>query len=60
MNKNYAVSPQIINIAEISSEPWGIQNSSSYFIYDNSATKEFIRKFKQPFGYGKIYNHALP
>ncbi len=60
MNKNYAVSPQIINIIEMSNEPWKIQDSSSNFIYDNSATKIFTRNFKQPFYYEEFYNHTLP
>ncbi len=31
MKKNYAISPQIINTTEISNEPWGVKDSSSYF-----------------------------
>ncbi|PQQ40247.1 helix-turn-helix transcriptional regulator [Photorhabdus luminescens] len=60
MNKNYVVSPQIINIIEMSNEPWGIQDSSSNFIYDNSATKKFIHNFKELFDYEGFYDHELP
>ncbi|PQQ25512.1 helix-turn-helix transcriptional regulator [Photorhabdus hindustanensis] len=60
MNKNYAVSPQIINTIEMSNEPWGIQGSSSNFIYDNSVTKKFIHNFKKSFDYEGFYDHELP
>ncbi|EYU17156.1 hypothetical protein BA1DRAFT_00215 [Photorhabdus aegyptia] len=59
MKKNYAILPQIINTMEVSNELWGIPDSSSNFIYDNSATKKFTRDFKQPFYYKGFYNHAL-
>ncbi|MBS9437622.1 hypothetical protein EAE91_10710 [Photorhabdus noenieputensis] len=59
MKKNYIISPQVINVIEMSNEPWGIQNSSSNSIYDNLATKRFTRDFKQPFYYKGFYNHAL-
>ncbi|KER03516.1 hypothetical protein MEG1DRAFT_01785 [Photorhabdus temperata subsp. temperata Meg1] len=40
--KNYTISPQIINIMEISNEQRGVKDSSSCFIYHNSVTKRFI------------------
>ncbi|WP_214053212.1 hypothetical protein [Photorhabdus caribbeanensis] len=42
MKKNYAVSPQIMNTIEISNEPWGIQDSSSSFIYSNQQQKNLF------------------
>ncbi len=39
MKKSYAILPQNINTIEMSNEPWGIQNSSSNFIYGDSDTK---------------------
>ncbi|QXF33494.1 hypothetical protein CE143_10235 [Photorhabdus luminescens] len=42
MKKNYVISPQIINTIEMSNEPWGIQDSSSNFIHDDSATKNLF------------------
>ncbi len=39
MKKNYTISPQIINTTEISNEPRGVKDSSSFFIYGNSAKK---------------------
>ncbi|KGM29278.1 hypothetical protein KS18_05945 [Photorhabdus luminescens] len=60
MKKNYVISSQIMNTIEVFNKPWGIQDSSSDFIYDNSATKEFIRNFKQSFDYGEFYDHELP
>ncbi|QXF33492.1 hypothetical protein CE143_10225 [Photorhabdus luminescens] len=59
MKKNYAISPQIINTIEMSNESWGIQDSSSNFIYCNSATKKLTRGFKQPFSYEEFYDHSL-
>ncbi|SCZ68203.1 MULTISPECIES: hypothetical protein [Photorhabdus] len=46
MKKNYAISPQIINTIEMSNEPWGVNDSSSNFIYGNLATKELTGNFK--------------
>ncbi|WP_394341392.1 hypothetical protein [Photorhabdus laumondii] len=42
MKKNYAILPQIINTMEMNNEPWGIKNSSSNFIYGNSANKDLF------------------
>ncbi|WP_339921121.1 hypothetical protein [Photorhabdus caribbeanensis] len=42
MKKNFVISPQVINTMEQSNEPRGIQDSSSNFIYDNSATKDLF------------------
>ncbi|WP_420800738.1 hypothetical protein [Photorhabdus bodei] len=42
MKKSYAISPQIINMMEISNEPWGIKDSSSNFIYGNAAKKNLF------------------
>ncbi|PQQ31508.1 hypothetical protein C6H64_06290 [Photorhabdus luminescens] len=42
MKKSYAILPQNINTIEMSNEPWGIQNSSSNFIYNDSATKNLF------------------
>ncbi|WP_445497023.1 LuxR C-terminal-related transcriptional regulator [Photorhabdus sp. SF281] len=58
--KNYTISPQIINTLEISNEPWGVKDSSSNFIYGNSATKKFIHNFKESFDYEGLYDHELP
>ncbi|RAX02642.1 MULTISPECIES: LuxR C-terminal-related transcriptional regulator [unclassified Photorhabdus] len=58
--KNYTISPQIINTMEISNEPWGIKDSSSNFIYGNSATKKYIHNFKASFNYDGLYDHELP
>ncbi|CAQ84668.1 MULTISPECIES: helix-turn-helix transcriptional regulator [Photorhabdus] len=60
MKKNYAISPQIINTMEMSNEPWGIKDSSSNFIYGNSATKKYIHNFKESFDYAGRYDHELP
>ncbi|ETS30236.1 helix-turn-helix transcriptional regulator [Photorhabdus temperata] len=60
MKKNYTISPQIINTMEMSNEPWGIKDSSSNFIYGNSATKKFIHNFKESFDYEGLYDHELP
>ncbi|WP_176692832.1 hypothetical protein [Photorhabdus luminescens] len=60
MKKNYAISSQIISTIEISSEPRRIKNSSSNFIYGDSATKKIARDFKQAFDYIGIYDHELP
>ncbi len=59
MKKNYAISSQIMNTIEVFNKPWGIQDSSSSFIYSNSATKKIIRNFKQPFDYEAVYDHTL-
>ncbi|MBS9434158.1 helix-turn-helix transcriptional regulator [Photorhabdus hainanensis] len=58
--KNCTISPQIINTLEISNEPWGIKDSSSNFIYGNSATKKYIHNFKASFDYEGLYDHELP
>ncbi|AWK41801.1 MULTISPECIES: hypothetical protein [Photorhabdus] len=42
MKKNYAISPQFINTIEKCNEPWGIKDSSSNFIYGNSAKKDLL------------------
>ncbi|MBS9431352.1 hypothetical protein EAE92_01590 [Photorhabdus hainanensis] len=42
MKKSYAILPQNINTIEMSNEPWGIQNSSSNFIYGDSDTKNLF------------------
>ncbi len=60
MKKNYVISSQIMNTIEVFNKPWGIQDSSSNFIYGNSATKKIIRNFKQSFDYEEFYDHALP
>ncbi|OCA55872.1 hypothetical protein Phpb_00982 [Photorhabdus namnaonensis] len=60
MKKSYAISPQIINTIEMSNELWGIQDSSSNFIYCNSATKKLIHNSKQLIDYEEFYGHALP
>ncbi|WP_229001388.1 hypothetical protein [Photorhabdus aegyptia] len=60
MKRNYAISPQIIHTIEMSNEPWGIQDSSSNFIYCNSAKKKLIHNSKQLFDYEEFYGHALP
>ncbi|WP_350304234.1 LuxR C-terminal-related transcriptional regulator [Photorhabdus viridis] len=60
MKKNYTISPQIINTMEMSNEPWGIKDSSSSFIYGNSATKKFVHNFKESFDYEGLYDHELP
>ncbi len=59
MKKNYAISSQIMNTIEVFNKPWGIQDSSSNFIYSNSATKKIIRNFKQSFDYEEFYDHTL-
>ncbi|WP_141096751.1 hypothetical protein [Photorhabdus luminescens] len=60
MKKNYEISPQIINTMGISHKPWGVKNSSSYFIYGNSAIKEFTHNIEKLFDYRKPYHHELP
>ncbi|AWK41808.1 MULTISPECIES: hypothetical protein [Photorhabdus] len=42
MNKNYVISPQIINTMEMNNEPWGITDSSSNFIYSNADKKNLF------------------
>ncbi|MCW7760325.1 hypothetical protein [Photorhabdus luminescens] len=59
MKKNYAITPQIINTIEMSNQQWGVNDSSSNFIYGNLATKKFTSNFKQPFDYEEVYNHEL-
>ncbi len=50
MKKSYAILPQNINTIEMSNEPWGIQNSSSNFIYGDSDTKNL---------FVFLYNHLI-
>ncbi|WP_448511973.1 hypothetical protein [Photorhabdus laumondii] len=42
MKKNYALSPQIINTMEMNNEPWEIADSSSNFIYSNTAKEKGV------------------
>ncbi len=60
MKKNYEILPQIINTMAISHTPWGVKNSSSYFIYSNSATKEFTHNIEELFDCRTPYNHKPP
>ncbi len=59
MKKNYVISPQIINTMELSNEPWGIKDSSSYFIYGNLALSS-IENFPDSFDFEGLYDDELP
>ncbi len=54
------ITPQFINIWKKNHEPWGVKSSSPYFIYGNSATKEFTHNIEKLFDYRKPYNHEIP
>ncbi|WP_323834583.1 helix-turn-helix transcriptional regulator [Photorhabdus africana] len=59
MNKNYVISPQIINTMEQSNEPWGIKDKNSCFIYVNQACKH-LQNISSSFDYEGLYEHELP
>ncbi len=50
MKKSYAISFQIINTIKVNNKPWGIQDSSSKFIYGDSVTKNL---------FALLYNHLI-
>ncbi len=54
------IAPQLINIWEKSHKPWSVKNSAPYFIYGNSATKEFTHNIEKLFDCRKPYNHEIP
>ncbi|AWK41803.1 PAS domain-containing protein [Photorhabdus laumondii subsp. laumondii] len=59
MNKNYVISPQIINTMEQSNEPWGIKDKNSCFIYVNQACKH-LQNISSSFDYEGLYEYELP